>query len=194
MLNLLFLKVLLWYIIVLENESKNIMKIKDQIIVKDNFFKQNVLKKIHNEILNLNFTNRFLGRENNVYQKIYFNAPLDQKHFAVKEVLKNLKNHVKDNLLTNENAYFLSTKHEEATVHNDSSYDINCLVYLKGDYLINSGTGFYDKFNDKYVLNCHVGFKENRAIIFDSKIYHASLQFNENSNKRYVMVNFFNYK
>ena len=135
------------------------MQIKDNIIVKDNFFKKNTLEKINSEILNLTFTNRFSGRENNVYQKIYFNVPLNKEHFAVEEVFKNLKNYVEDDLLTNENAYFLSTKHEEATVHNDSSYDINCLVYLKGDYLINSGTGFYDKFNDKYVLNSHVGFK-----------------------------------
>ena len=60
--------------------------------------------------------------------------------------------------------------------------------------ILNSGTGFYEKQNDEYVLNRHIGFKENRAIIFDSKIFHASLQFNEGCKPRYVMANFFNYK
>jgi hypothetical protein len=85
--------------------------------------------------------------------------------------------------------YWLSTKHKNPTPHTDINY-INCLIYLKGDHLINSGTGFYDKIGNNIVLNTHVGFKENRAIIFDSKIRHSSLQFSENSGTRYVMVNF----
>ena len=72
--------------------------------------------------------------------------------------------------------------------------DINCLVYLKGNHLLNSGTGFYNKVGNEFVLNTHVGFKENRAIIFDSKIRHCSLQFNENTDSRFVMANFFNYE
>ena len=57
----------------------------------------------------------------------------------------------------------------------------------------NNGTGFYDKISeDKYELNTHVGFKENRAIVFDSKIYHTSLQFNEGTGTRYCLANFIN--
>ena len=85
--------------------------------------------------------------------------------------------------------YFLSTTHKEATPHTDPN-EYNCLIYLQGEHFLNSGTGFFDKIDNNYVLNSHIGFKENRAIIFDSKIYHSSLQFNENSGLRYVMVNF----
>jgi len=169
--------------------------IKDRIIVQDNFFKRNTLKKIHSEISTLRFSNRFIGDPNkNVYQRIYFNFPLNEEHFSFPEILNNLKKNIKEDLVLKENAYFLSTHHKGSTAHNDSCFDVNCLIYLKGDHLINSGTGFYDKFDKNYVLNSHIGFKENRAIIFDSKIYHGSLQFALNSSKRYVMVNFFNYK
>ena len=171
------------------------MKIKDYIIVKDNFFDESVLKKIHRDILELKFTNRFVNNKNedNIYQKIYFEVVLNEKHFAVQEVLKNVENLIEKKLKISGNYYFLSTKHKDATPHEDNS-DINCLIYLKGKEFVNSGTGFYDRNDDKCNLNTHVGFKENRAIIFDSKIIHASLQFNENCGTRYVMANFFNYE
>lgn len=180
------------------------MNIKDNIIIKDNFFNKDVLKKIHFDISTLKFSNRFkdIDDKNTIYpdnshtpyQKIYFNVELNLKHFAVLEVYKNLNKlfNNEKNVINGKHFYFLSTKHKKATPHNDRA-DVNCLVYLKGNYLINSGTGFYDKNKDtgEYTLNTHVGFKENRAIIFDSKIFHASLQFNENCGKRYVMANFF---
>ena len=173
------------------------MEIKNNIIIKDNFFNENVLEKIKQDFSKLKFINRSNLDDDNPYQKIYFNVVLNNEHFAVKEVYKNLEKYFKNikNLGKSQHYYFLSTKHTEATPHMDSCY-INCLVYLKGNYLINSGTGFYDKNEDtgECILNTHVGFKENRAIIFDSTIYHASLQFNENCGTRYAMANFFYYE
>jgi len=172
------------------------MKIKDYIIVKDNFFTKDVLKNIYDDISKLKFKNRYVENKNNeddIYLKIYFQVILDKKHFAVQQVLKNVENLIEEKLKIGGNYYFLSTKHKEATPHKDGS-DVNCLIYLKGKELINSGTGFYDINNNECNLNTHVGFKENRAIIFDSKIMHASLQFNENCGTRYVMANFFNYE
>jgi hypothetical protein len=171
------------------------LKIQEHIIIKDNFFTGDVLKKIQTEISHLNFSNRDTtvnDDSKSIYQKIYFNVPLDKKHFAVEEVTKNLKNYLSAPICFFESNYFLSTKHTEATPHADTC-NVNCIVYIKGNELINSGTGFYDKRENEYILNLHVGFKENRAIIFDSKIYHASLQFNKNAGSRYIMANFFNY-
>jgi len=110
------------------------------------------------------------------------------KHFAVQEVINKLNLlDIKIKKITS--FYFLSTKHKQITAHNDIN-TINCLIYLKGKHIVNNGTGFYDKKNKKLELNTHVGFKENRAIIFDSKIYHSSLQFNEDCGTRYTMANF----
>jgi hypothetical protein len=175
------------------------MNIKDHIIIKDNFFDGNIYKEIILDISKLKFTNRYkLVPEDakNLSQKIYFDVPLDNNHFAVKEVLKKLFENYSLDLLNYEHSYFLSTKHKEATPHNDPHSDVNCLIYLKGESFLNSGTAFYDYDEEKnqYTINKHVGFKENRAIIFDSSIFHASLQFNAGAGSRYVMANFFNYK
>jgi hypothetical protein len=168
--------------------------IKNQIIVKDNFFDNNIYKKIILNISKLKFYNRntLLSEEHkNVYNKTYFDVPLDFNHFAVKEVVKKLREDYPLDILSHEHSYFLSTKHIGATIHNDGHCDVNCLIYLKGKNLMNSGTGFYDRVGDTYNLNTHVGFKENRALIFDSKICHASTQFEKNCGSRYVMANFF---
>ena len=61
------------------------MRIDDHIIVKDNFFTEEILNKIQNEMSNLNFANRNTTvneQSQNVYQKIYFNVPLYKEHFA----------------------------------------------------------------------------------------------------------------
>jgi len=165
------------------------MEIKDSILVIDNFFDSNFLNQIKYDLSKCVFTNRYTEQDNSVYQKIYFNVNLSTEHFAVQEVCKKLEkiNFKIKNINSN---YFLSTKHKEATPHKDESTSYNCLIYLQGEHLLNSGTGFYDLVNNEYVLNCHIGFKENRAIIFDSKIYHTSLQFDDRSGKRYVMANF----
>ena len=85
--------------------------------------------------------------------------------------------------------YFLSFPNTPAIPHEDGG-EYNCLIYIVGDKLINNGTGFYEKLNNKYHLHTHIGFKENRAIFFNSQIDHSSLQFAGNSTPRYVMANF----
>ena len=167
-------------------------QLKNRIIIQDNFFSKKMLDKIKIDLSHQKFNNRATEHKNTLYQKIYFQVKLTKKHPVVIETIKNLKK--KFNLSCSKimSYYFLSTKHEQATPHNDSLNEYNCLIYLKGNNLINSGTGFYDIINNKYQLNTHVGFKENRAIIFDSNIYHTSLQFNDGCGTRYCLANFIN--
>ena len=61
---------------------------------------------------------------------------------------------------------------------------------MLGDTKINNGTGFYEQEDDKFSLHTHIGFKENRAIIFTSSIWHSPLQFAGESTPRYVLANF----
>ena len=170
-------------------------ELKGRIIIQDNFFSKKILDKIKIDLFNSKFYNRFNTHKNTVYNKIYFNVELENKHPVVIETIKNLKKKFNLSCSTISSNYFLSTKHKQATPHNDEYFEYNCLIYLKGNSLVNNGTGFYDKISkDKYELNTHVGFKENRAIVFDSKIYHTSLQFNEGTGKRYCLANFINYR
>ena len=168
-------------------------QLKDRIIIQDNFFSKKILDKIKIDLSHSKFSNRFNTYKNTIYQKIYFNIELENKHPVVIETIKNLKKKFNLSCSTISSNYFLSTKHEQATPHDDRPHEYNCLIYLKGNSLVNNGTGFYDKISeDKYELNTHVGFKENRAIVFDSKIYHTSLQFNEGTGTRYCLANFIN--
>jgi len=53
----------------------------------------------------------------------------------------------------------------------------NLLVYLKGDCSTANGTGFFELNKKKeLVLDRSIGFKQNRAILFRSKLWHGSLQ------------------
>lgn len=65
-------------------------------------------------------------------------------------------------------------KDNVVNIHQDDS-DHNCLIFLKGDFNIWNGTGFYEKTPEAEILSLSVGFKENRAIFFDPKIPHSSL-------------------
>jgi len=170
------------------------MEIKDLLIVKDNFFQKNIFEKIKKDLMKLNFTNYYqeIGDSPSArFQKPYFNANVKTEDVSVKNVISSL-NKYNFNIKNIESHYFLSGKHIKDTVHNDPN-ELNCLIYLKGNSSINNGTGFYDYVNGEYVLNRHIGFKENRAIIFDAKIFHASLQFiGEDVSPRYIMVNWIN--
>tara|TARA_R100000700_G_scaffold37930_1_gene48657 strand:- start:1500 stop:2018 length:519 start_codon:yes stop_codon:yes gene_type:complete len=64
----------------------------------------------------------------------------------------------------------------------------NFLLFLKGEPLLNNGTGFM-KNNS---LSAHIGFVENRALFFNgSKIYHSDLQYFGDSSPRYTLNIFF---
>ena len=55
-----------------------------------------------------------------------------------------------------------------------------------------NGTSFYVKDKEKkFVLHSVIGFKENRAVLFDGSILHASSQYMDSSKPRHIMTNFF---
>jgi|TARA_R110002020_G_scaffold46611_2_gene132565 hypothetical protein len=71
-------------------------------------------------------------------------------------------------------------------IHQPAPYNI--LFYLKGEKLLNNGTGFY--VNGE--LSAHVGFVENRALFFKGgDIYHTNLQYFGDSSPRYTLITFF---
>ena len=66
---------------------------------------------------------------------------------------------------------------ETKSVHGTTNAKWNLLVYLKGDFNTANGTGFFELNKDKqFVLDRSIGFKQNRAILFRSKLWHGSLQ------------------
>jgi len=160
----------------------------DLIIIKDNFFEETLFKKIQADLDTVKFENRY-GRDKGKNHKTYFDVLLSQDHpgpVALKSFLK-----VELGMVVNKmnSFYFLSTKHQEPSPHVDSDFKINCIIYLKGPPFINNGTGLYEKNGEKWTLNSHVGFKENRMAMFSSSRTHGSLQCEEGATGRFIMAN-----
>jgi hypothetical protein len=55
--------------------------------------------------------------------------------------------------------------------HRDSPHVFNLYLQIEGGTKLNHGLGFYTDNN----LNIHIGFKENRAVLFDSNLLHSPL-------------------
>jgi len=78
-------------------------------------------------------------------------------------------------------------------IHTDVPTLYTCLVYLSESKSY-SGTAFYDKENvvTKPNVNCLVGYKKNRLVIFDSTIPHCSIgNFGENKYNGRLTLNCF---
>ena len=167
---------------------------KNNIYIQDNFFEEDFFKKLQSEVLGIEFKSRYLdlkGNETmkNEYQRNYHHVELSDNSLVVQEVINNIKKYFRHPAKKISSWYFLSFPNTPAIPHEDVS-KFNCLIYLIGNKLVNNGTGFYEKVNDNYELHTHIGFKENRAIFFDSTKWHSPLQFAGNSTPRYVMANF----
>ena len=73
-------------------------------------------------------------------------------------------------------------------VDDDKGNVANFLLFVKGEPLLNNGTGFMH--NNR--LSSHVGFVENRALFFNgSKIWHSDLQSFGDSSNRYTLNIFY---
>jgi hypothetical protein len=96
--------------------------------------------------------------------------------------------HPQDNLEVAECRVHMRYNNKDPLPH----YDPNkyaFLLYLKGEPLLNNGTGFY---NDKGNLYHHIGFMENTALFFNAgKILHTGLQSFGESSPRYCINLFF---
>ena len=70
----------------------------------------------------------------------------------------------------------------------DAQTQYNLIFYLKGESLVNNGTGFYH--NNE--LTAHISFVENRAIFFKgNEIWHTNLQSFGPSSPRYTLLIFY---
>tara|TARA_R100001163_G_C5017652_1_gene161446 strand:- start:337 stop:828 length:492 start_codon:yes stop_codon:yes gene_type:complete len=72
--------------------------------------------------------------------------------------------------------------------HKDDHVNYLFLCYLKGEEKTYNGTGFY---NHNGELDRYIGFVENRALFFDSHIFHTDLQALGDSSPRYTLNIFY---
>jgi predicted alternative tryptophan synthase beta-subunit len=163
------------------------------IVIKDNFLKEEDFKKIYNIISNLPFSpNDYLGK-NTSDNLAWFShkAPDEFLEIIKKQVFNQFNKKIKKFILAN----YTLVSNPKPLVHNDenekTTTNWQLLLYIKGNSNITNGTGFYiEKENGVFELNTHIGFKENRAIFFKAGNWHSPLQWSGEYSKRYSFIGF----
>jgi|TARA_R100001443_G_scaffold563_6_gene2320 hypothetical protein len=158
--------------------------------IKDNFFNDSIFKEIYNNVDHQNYS-----PDSNVLQNLW------EKHiwYASNSVKPEVKQYVKtkcEEIINKKLEMGICNYTMVATVtplvHCDKKEGITthqALVYIKGNEKLTKGTGFYVKEEGSFILNTHVGFKENRVIIWDSEAWHSPLNWSsDDKQQRYSII------
>tara|TARA_R100000742_G_C4186130_1_gene19686 strand:- start:38 stop:559 length:522 start_codon:yes stop_codon:yes gene_type:complete len=153
----------------------------------DNFLDEATLKSLQENIVNLPY-----DVVKNDGGKIYGHRHTFPKSFHDDPLLKLIKQYFfpNRNLEPISVSAHLRVNKKEPLFHKDDDKEnvANFLFFVKGEPLLNNGTGFLH--NDK--LSSHVGFVENRALFFNgSKIWHSDLQSFGESSARFTLNIFY---
>jgi hypothetical protein len=153
----------------------------------DNFLDDNTLKSLQETLVNLKYEEvknpegQLYGKRH-TFPKSFHNDPLlkliKQYFFSHRNLTPiSVSAHIRDN-----------NKEPLFHIDDDKGNVANFLLHVKGEPLLNNGTGFMKGTE----LSAHIGFVENRALFFNgTKILHSDLQsFGESSN-RYTLNIFY---
>jgi len=152
------------------------------ITVKDNFLEKEKLLELQKNLPLLNYSSKHNVIKN--INHIWFSTP------ANKEITNIIKNKCEKLLNKKFKINFCSytlLSTVEPLPHCDLSdeTDYQVIVYIKGDVDLHKGTGFY--VNGE--LNTHIGFNENRAVIWHSNSWHTPMNWAaDNKSKRYSVI------
>ena len=152
----------------------------------DNFLPNDVYTKILNSITDiawdpLNHVYDYKKTEKLEPKHVWFSQGIDMGGFFAKEI-KNCIN--KSGSFTIKNfsllSFTMATKvdpfpHRDGPVK--GKYNRQMVLYIDGANDINKGTGFYVKNDNRYDLNTHIGFRKNRAVLFNAGMWHSPLLF-----------------
>ena len=156
----------------------------------DNFFEDKTLKQIqHHMLTNLKFTPTFFDhttekiRENYYGSRFYFEDDPKLSETFVKQAEKKFKIKIKK-IQIGSGLDIRNLDHFQP--HKDDGAGIaNILVMLKGPTSVTNGTVFYHKEGGNLELDTHIGFRENRAVMFPSNHYHSPHASNIPNLRRY---------
>ena len=161
------------------------------LILKDNFLEKKCFKELHKSIVFKNWNpieNYYLATG----KHIWFSCLVENN---LEKLLKNKvekKFNVKIKRLVTPFTYTMLSNVKESTCHADNNDENNLgkdfnaqfIFYVNGNNELTNGTGFYTKGkNEEYHLTTHIGFVENRALLFKNNVMHSPLKFLSNDNK-----------
>ena len=162
--------------------SKNKLELK----IIDNFFSQNELNILTNNLTRIPYTplRDHYGKGNH-FGMIHDFKKNTTNQWLFDKIKKNFFPNM--NLIDVESRFTVRHNKSKVLAHVDDN-DYNFIAYLKGKELVYNGTGFYHNKN----LNTYVGFVENRAIFFDGlNNHHTDLQALGESSMRYTLNIFY---
>lgn len=143
------------------------------IIIQDNFFDNITFEKIKNHIVSkINFTPRYFEGTKEKEKRYYgdrwqFNNDVNFKNVFVKQIEKKFNISIKK---INEDCGIDMRNLDYFIPHDDADCGIiNVLIMIKGPTAVSNGTVFYTDGE----LDMHVGFRENRALMFPSNKMHS---------------------
>ena len=159
---------------------------KFDIRIKDDFLESSKFKFLHDKVPFYNYQagGNYIKNVNHIWFSIP--APEDVTKYLKEECEKQFDIKLKTHFCS---ITMLATV--EPRVHCD--YGENCthqvIVYIRGNEDLHKGTGFYVSKDDFNELNTHVGFRQNRAIFWNSQIYHSPLNWSSNDkSKRFSLI------
>jgi hypothetical protein len=153
----------------------------------DDFLSKETLHSLQDTIINLNYE-----EVRNPVGQIYGFRHTFPKNFHDDPLLKLIKQYffphrnlepisVSAHSRQNKEEPLFHTDHDKGNV-------ANFLLFVKGEPLLNNGTGF----THNNQLSSHIGFVENRALFFNGmKIPHSDLQSFGDSSKRFTLNIFY---
>tara|TARA_R100001086_G_C11671430_1_gene213029 strand:- start:18 stop:527 length:510 start_codon:yes stop_codon:yes gene_type:complete len=160
---------------------------KFDIRIKDDFLEESKFKVLYDKVPFYNYQagGNYIKNVNHIWYSI--EAPEDVTKYLKEECEKQFNIKLKTYFC---NFTMLATV--TPVVHCDYGKE-KCthqvIVYLRGNEDLHKGTGFYISKNNNYELNTHVGFKQNRAIFWNSEIYHSPLNWSaDDKSKRFSLI------
>jgi hypothetical protein len=159
------------------------MKEGFNIIIKDNFLDQDLHEKIHSRIHAYNYSSsyNFIPGTNH----IWFSCPVEKE---IEEIVKNkCEETLNKKFKVNFCSYTMlaTVKPEVHCDYSENNCDHQIIIYIKGNTNLHKGTGFY--LNGE--LNTHVGFNENRAVLWHANALHSPLNWaSDDKSKRFSII------
>ena len=159
--------------------------------IKDNFLDKKIFNDIYSKINYYSYSGTKNHQEckSNGTSHIWFacDTELEIKNYVTKKVEKSLNKKLICTLCS-----YTMLQTAVSLVHSDAGEcDYQSIIYIKGTANIHKGTGFYvsNKNINAFDLNTHIGFYENRAVIWESQAYHSPMNFlAEDKSKRFSII------
>lgn len=161
----------------------------------DNFFNKNDLKFVQDFALTKAFyTPQFLdntvekNKQNHYGNRWFFKNKPELLELFKKQSEDKFKIKIKK---INSNSGIDQRNLDHFKPHTDTVLGlVNILIMISGSTAVTNGTVFYHENLDNHDLDIHVGFRENRAVMFPSNKVHSAHASNVPNLKRYTSTLF----